>query len=152
MFLIDSYRRRDKEDQNVKRRSTTCRTFLQGGRGHCVLQCGPLSRTSPGAAGSMGRRDAQRQEDEEQSGRRERSCCLLSALAASSTRSTMRCALGTSARDLLNLRSVGCARALPITVRHGRHGNAASASLFLSHTFALFPRLFFGSLKYSRFF
>ncbi|GIY92718.1 hypothetical protein CEXT_395401 [Caerostris extrusa] len=85
MFLIDSYRREIKKIKMSSDGAPRVGLFLKVAG---VTACfnADLSRTSPGAAGSMGRRDAQRQEDEEQSGRRERCCCLLSALAASSTR------------------------------------------------------------------
>ncbi|GFQ85085.1 hypothetical protein TNCT_332071 [Trichonephila clavata] len=105
--------------------------------GSLRARCGRLSDIT--WSGEHEERDVQKQEDGEQRGRRLQ-CCF--SAAASSTRSAMRCALSTSALDLPDLRSMGCARALPITVHHGRHGNAASASLSSSHSSHLLARSF----------
>ncbi|GFS31508.1 hypothetical protein TNIN_191461 [Trichonephila inaurata madagascariensis] len=123
--------------------------------GSLRARCGRLSDIT--WSGEHKERDVQKQEDGEQRGRRLQ-CCF--SAAASSTRSAMRCALSTSALDLPDLRSMGCARALPITVHHGRHGNAASASLSSSHSLPLarsflseaFPFPHSESLRYSHFF
>ncbi|GFT29063.1 hypothetical protein NPIL_667271 [Nephila pilipes] len=115
--------------------------------GSLRARCGRLSDIT--WSGEHEERDVQKQENGEQRGRRLR-CCFYAA--ASSTRSAMRCAPSTSALDLPDLPSMGCARALPITVHHGHHGNAASASLSSSHSLPLDRSFFCGAFSTSKVF
>ncbi|GBM59080.1 hypothetical protein AVEN_169027-1 [Araneus ventricosus] len=67
LFNRFSSRQKTLRGRNVRQHHVS--DFLQGGRGHCVLAADVVSRTSPGA-GSMRRRDAQKQEDGEQRGKK----------------------------------------------------------------------------------